>query len=81
MADEATTKRVTPESFAKWGVSELAAQSDLWLNQQGRITHPMVLPEGAQPERTSANSTISQAIVFAVPEVHCHAGDFVPGLV
>src|SRR5436309_3133985 len=48
VADEATTKRVTPEFFAKHSVRELAEQSDLWLNQQGRITHPMVLREGAQ---------------------------------
>ncbi len=47
VSDEATTKRVTPEFFAKWSVRELAAQSDLWLNQQGRITQPMVLREGS----------------------------------
>lgn len=48
VADEATTKRVTPEFFAKWSVKELADQTDLWLNQQGRLTHPMILREGAQ---------------------------------
>ncbi len=48
VADEATRKRITPEFFAKWSVRELAEQSDLWLNQQGRLTHPMVLREGAQ---------------------------------
>ncbi|HYT49142.1 MAG TPA: FdhF/YdeP family oxidoreductase, partial [Pyrinomonadaceae bacterium] len=48
VGDEATSKRVTPEFFAKWSVKELAEQSDLWLNQQGRITHPMILHEGAQ---------------------------------
>jgi molybdopterin-dependent oxidoreductase alpha subunit len=47
VADEATRKRVTPELFAKWSVADLSQQSDLWLNQQGRITHPMVLREGA----------------------------------
>ncbi len=47
VADEATKKRVTPEFFAKYSVSELAEQSDLWLNQQGRLTHPMMLREGA----------------------------------
>jgi molybdopterin-dependent oxidoreductase alpha subunit len=47
VADEATRKRVTPEFFAKYSVKELAGQSDLWLNQQGRLTHPMVLREGA----------------------------------
>ncbi|HEY3103817.1 MAG TPA: FdhF/YdeP family oxidoreductase, partial [Pyrinomonadaceae bacterium] len=48
IADEATKKRVTPEFFTKWSVRELAEQSDLWLNQQGRITHPMVLREGSE---------------------------------
>ena len=47
VADEATRKRATPALFAKHSVKELAEQSDLWLNQQGRLTHPMVLREGA----------------------------------
>jgi len=47
VADEATRKRVTPEFFAKYTVADLSQQSDLWLNQQGRITHPMVLRAGA----------------------------------
>ena len=47
VADEATRKRVTPEFFAKYSVADLSQQSDLWLNQQGRITHPMVLRAGA----------------------------------
>src|SRR5258707_11073761 len=47
VADEATTKRVTPEFFQKWSVTELAHQSDQWLNAQGRITHPLLLRPGA----------------------------------
>ena len=47
VADEATTKRVTPEFFRKWSVADLAAQSDHWLGKQGRITNPMVLRRGA----------------------------------
>jgi len=47
IADEATTKRVTPEFFQKWSVEELAQQSDQWLNAQGRLTHPMLLHRGA----------------------------------
>lgn len=47
VADEATTKRVTPEFFQKRSVTELSLESDQWLNQQGRITHPMFLGEGA----------------------------------
>ena len=47
IADEATTKRVTPEFFANYSVAELAEQSDQWLNAQGRITQPMILRENA----------------------------------
>jgi len=47
VADEATSKRVTPEFFQKWSVAELAQQSDQWLNAQGRLTHPMLLHRGA----------------------------------
>ncbi|HKU74197.1 MAG TPA: FdhF/YdeP family oxidoreductase, partial [Pyrinomonadaceae bacterium] len=47
VADEATTKRVTPEFFQKWSIAELAEQSDQWLNAQGRLTHPMLLNRGA----------------------------------
>ncbi|WHZ27899.1 MAG: Putative formate dehydrogenase oxidoreductase protein [Nitrospira sp.] len=46
VASEATTRRVTPEFFRRWSVEQLAAQSDYWLNQQGRLTHPMVLRRG-----------------------------------
>lgn len=45
LADEATTKRVTPDFFAKYTVAELREMDDQWLNAQGRITHPMVLRE------------------------------------
>src|ERR1051325_3256009 len=47
VADEATTKRLTPEFFSKWSVADLAAQSDHWLGKQGRLTHPLVLRRGA----------------------------------
>jgi molybdopterin-dependent oxidoreductase alpha subunit len=47
VADEATTKRITRDFFAAHTVAELAAQSDHWLNHQGRLTEPMVLRPGA----------------------------------
>jgi molybdopterin-dependent oxidoreductase alpha subunit len=47
VADEATTKRVTPEFFARWSVADLAERPDHWLGKQGRITNPMVLRHGA----------------------------------
>ncbi|TDD85800.1 FdhF/YdeP family oxidoreductase [Saccharopolyspora karakumensis] len=40
--DEATTRRVTAEFFRQHPVSELDEKSDYWLNQQGRLTEPMV---------------------------------------
>ena len=42
LAWESTKKRATPEFFAQYSVIELARQSDYWLEQQGRITHPMM---------------------------------------
>lgn len=49
--DEATTRRVTREFFAAHPVDELDGMSDLWLNQQGRLTEPMVkLPGGTHYE-------------------------------
>ncbi|MCW5655506.1 FdhF/YdeP family oxidoreductase [Hydrogenophaga sp.] len=42
VAAEATARRAGPELFARHTVSELAAQSDFWLEDQGRLTHPMV---------------------------------------
>jgi molybdopterin-dependent oxidoreductase alpha subunit len=47
VADEATSKRVTPEFFKQWSVADLSLQSDQWLGAQGRITHPMLLRRGA----------------------------------
>ncbi len=41
LAWEITAKRAAPEFFARHTVTELARQSDYWLEQQGRITHPM----------------------------------------
>jgi molybdopterin-dependent oxidoreductase alpha subunit len=42
VSDESTKKRITPEFFARHSIADLAAQSDYWLNDQGRLTSPMV---------------------------------------
>ncbi|WP_428955332.1 FdhF/YdeP family oxidoreductase [Streptomyces sp. cg35] len=47
VAEEATLRRVTPEFFAAHPVADLATRSGYWLGQQGRLTHPMFLAEGA----------------------------------
>ena len=47
VAAETTTKRAGPELFARHTVDELLAQSDWWLEQQGRLTHPMIRRAGS----------------------------------
>jgi len=42
VAAEATGRRAGPELFAQHSVADLAEQSDFWLEDQGRLTHPMV---------------------------------------
>ncbi len=51
VAEEATRRRVTPEFFAQHSIAELKTRDDFWLGQQGRITHPMFLDEGASHYR------------------------------
>src|ERR1700742_3328627 len=45
--DEATTRRITRAFFREHSVSELAAKTDMWLNEQGRLTEPMVKRPGS----------------------------------
>ncbi|GAA3195356.1 FdhF/YdeP family oxidoreductase [Actinocorallia longicatena] len=47
VAEEATIRRVTPEFFARQSAAQIARGSDYWLGQQGRLTSPMLLREGA----------------------------------
>jgi molybdopterin-dependent oxidoreductase alpha subunit len=47
VAEEATLRRVTPGFFATHSVADLARRSGYWLGQQGRITQPMYLADGA----------------------------------
>jgi molybdopterin-dependent oxidoreductase alpha subunit len=46
VAEEATKARATPDFFASHSIAELDAQSEHWLGQQGRITHPMIKRPG-----------------------------------
>lgn len=48
VAEEATTARATPQFFARHSITDLDRQSELWLGQQGRITHPMVKRPGSE---------------------------------
>jgi molybdopterin-dependent oxidoreductase alpha subunit len=47
VASEATRKRVTPEFFAAHSVSELLQRSDAWLEEQGRLVHPLLRRKGS----------------------------------
>ncbi|WP_243789497.1 FdhF/YdeP family oxidoreductase [Saccharopolyspora gloriosae] len=46
VAEEATTRRVDAEFFARHSVDELADKSEYWLGQQGRLTQPMIKRSG-----------------------------------
>ncbi|MCK6065316.1 MULTISPECIES: FdhF/YdeP family oxidoreductase [Microbacterium] len=66
VAEEATIRRVGPDFFAEHSVAELAEHDDWWLGQQGRLTHPMILEEGATHYRPiswdDALSTVADAL-------------------
>ncbi|MEQ6899683.1 FdhF/YdeP family oxidoreductase [Nocardioides sp. YIM 152588] len=47
ISDEATTRRVTRDFFAEHAIDDLGTRSDRWLNEQGRLTEPMVKRPGA----------------------------------
>jgi molybdopterin-dependent oxidoreductase alpha subunit len=47
VAEEATTRRLTPEFFAENAVADLARLSDREIGSRGRITQPLYLPAGA----------------------------------
>ncbi|MEV6116356.1 FdhF/YdeP family oxidoreductase [Streptomyces sp. NPDC052109] len=48
ISDEATSRRVTTEFFRRYSIAELGARSDYWLNQQGRLTEPVIKRPGAE---------------------------------
>lgn len=45
IAEEAMEAVADPKFFSKHSITELQNQSDYWLGQQGRLTHPMVIRE------------------------------------
>jgi molybdopterin-dependent oxidoreductase alpha subunit len=47
VADELTRRTAGPAFFAEHSIEDLTAQSDHWLNAQGRLTHPMWKRAGA----------------------------------
>ncbi|WP_210481280.1 FdhF/YdeP family oxidoreductase [Naasia sp. SYSU D00948] len=51
VAAEATQRRVRPDFFAEHSISDLSARDDYFLEQQGRLTHPMIRDEGSDHYR------------------------------
>jgi len=47
IASEATRARADRAFFAKHAIADLGEQTDSWMNEQGRLSEPMVLREGA----------------------------------
>ena len=47
IAEEATTKRLTADFFAKNSVADLSQLNDYEIGKKGRVAQPMYLPEGA----------------------------------
>ncbi|MDQ2867954.1 MAG: FdhF/YdeP family oxidoreductase [Verrucomicrobiota bacterium] len=47
LASEGTRKHIAPDFFRKHAIADLQQQSDYWLEQQGRLVHPMVKRESA----------------------------------
>ncbi|NOT47232.1 MAG: molybdopterin-dependent oxidoreductase, partial [Acidobacteria bacterium] len=47
MADEGTRKRIGADFFSQYSISELSRQPDHWLNDQGRLTEPLILRDGS----------------------------------
>ena len=46
LAEEATTKKLTPQFFAENSVADLAKLNDYEIGRKGRIAQPMYLPKG-----------------------------------
>ncbi|SHK28282.1 oxidoreductase alpha (molybdopterin) subunit [Rubritalea squalenifaciens DSM 18772] len=47
IASEATSKIIDERFFREHSIEQLLGHSDYWHDQQGRLTHPMILEEGA----------------------------------
>lgn len=66
IAEEAMECKANPKFFSQYSVKELQNQSDYWLGQQGRLTHPMILRENethyAPISWEEANTIIGQEL-------------------
>ena len=65
-ATEATKKRVTPELFARMSVEEMSRKDDMWLDKQGRLTHPMVLESDSSHYRMISWESAFEMVADAI---------------
>ncbi|HHX83785.1 MAG TPA: FdhF/YdeP family oxidoreductase [Actinomycetales bacterium] len=68
VAEESTTRTVTPAWWAEHPISVLRDKTEYWLGNQGRITEPVVLRPG-----DDHYSPISWRAAFALIAEHVHA--------
>jgi formate dehydrogenase major subunit len=68
IAEENTTRTVTPEFWAAHSIAELETRTDHWLGNQGRITEPVVIRPG-----DTHYSPISWADAFDLAAGHIRA--------
>lgn len=66
VAEEATVRRVDAAFFAQHSVSELNEHDDWWLGQQGRLTEPMMLDDGATHYRPISWDDALQTVADAL---------------
>lgn len=68
IAEESTTRSVTPEFWAAHSIAELEGKTEYWLGSQGRITEPVVIRPG-----DTHYSPISWRDAFALAAEHLRA--------
>jgi molybdopterin-dependent oxidoreductase alpha subunit len=70
VAEEATVRRVGPAFFAEHSIDELRAHDDWWLGQQGRLTEPVILEEGATHYRPLSWDDALREVASALRGLH-----------
>ena len=71
VADEATLKRITPTFFKKYSIAQLREQTDRWLNDQGRLTTPMILMPDQQHYQTISWDDAYRLIAQQLASLDC----------
>ncbi len=70
IAEEATTKKLTPDFFKRYSVTQLSALDDYTIGKSGRIAQPMYLPEGASHYQPISWSEAFAKIAFHLKKLN-----------